>query len=376
MMNTDPIAVAVRAEMQAQQLDQAVLARAADVPESALASFLERGGEFSTAKLARVADALGLDDLALLDGHRKPLLRPSVFLRHAASWQDYSDQDTAVLDAALQQARAFRDIRGALGAVPLVGFPRTDAPARPAQAARAGYALAARLRSALGLALDVAVPDIRALVEDRLGVLVLVRPLKTAGATAMTVCAPDGVAALVLNSEDVRRRENNLLARVHLAHETCHALFDPVATGRLNLVLEREGSEAASANEQRAGAFAAEFLMPEAGLGALLGSPRKSLGLAAAEDVVQQVRANFGVPREIAVFHLHHRRFLTDALRDQLKTGKAPNVGHKTSLPEPGGPSIAATELARRAMDEALISSGAARLALGIHALEPLPWLR
>ena len=57
------------------------------------------------------------------------------------------------------------------------------------------------------------------------------------------------------------RRTNAVLARVYLAHELCHVLFDP-SDGGLHIVLDVGSDRDVQAAEQRARAFAAELLLP------------------------------------------------------------------------------------------------------------------
>lgn len=130
---------------------------------------------------------------------------------------------------------------------------------------RHGYYLAQQTRVALALG-EEQIPSMRALCEDVLGIPVVQAELGewTAGVTVEV--APD-VRAIVVNVSG--GNHDVFMRRATLAHEVEHLLYDP--SQQLNRLrvdeyesLEREVSEIPDRVEQRANAFAVEFLAPQA----------------------------------------------------------------------------------------------------------------
>lgn len=98
-----------------------------------------------------------------------------------------------------------------------------------------------------------------------------------------------------------------LVERVSICHELCHILFDELQGRAVDVVLEeepREGQEK-SPREQRAGAFAAELLIPKNGLRALFGDEGRQVATQnKADELVDDVRSFFCTPIEMAVNQL------------------------------------------------------------------------
>ena len=92
----------------------------------------------------------------------------------------------------------------------------------PTAAAKEGYALARGLRRRLELD-NSQRTDIVSLAEDRLGVPVCVEALATRQLRAAAVIGRHRDAAIVISSA----RFMSTRARVDIAHELCHILFDP-----------------------------------------------------------------------------------------------------------------------------------------------------
>jgi Zn-dependent peptidase ImmA (M78 family) len=216
--------------------------------------------------------------------------------------------------------------------------------------------------------------DLRALVEERFGVAVLVRRLESKGVTAVCVRAEDA-GAIVLDARDPLRAQNPLIGRVHLAHELCHALFDPSPGGVhvvVDLVLDRKTQQA----EQRARAFAAELLLPLQGIKQMVDRPGVIRDPQAALDLIGRVRSRFGTPHAIATNQLCNQNLIDANLRESLEgamsifTDGAPDM----ELPHVDAASLLVADLARRAHDDELITDSEARAMLGLDRLAPLPW--
>ena len=162
-----------------------------------------------------------------------------------------------------------------------------------------GYALARWARK-LGHVEKVPLPDLASWIEATFSVPVLTAPLATTQLEGVTVLGPRGVA-LVL---DRARVGDALPMRRTMAHELCHALFDPLPSEpawRPEFGGDPAGDE--ELLEQRARAFAAELLIPLAGLRRLElpAEPQARVGV---------VAEHFGAPTELTRFHLDNHGFL------------------------------------------------------------------
>ena len=339
---------------------------------------LEQGQPgITTTQLSDVARALSLDPLALLDGREVSRPVPSVFLRHA-QLQDFDERDSEVLDEALEQGLSLANLRAMLGEptleIHLGAFEQREAPTdRPEAPAQDGYRLARELRKKLG---NPAAPlgDMRALLEERLGIAILVRTLKSGHVTALSIRAGP-CAVIVLSAHESHRAAHPLLRRVDLAHELGHVLGDS-SSGGLHIVIDAVADRRNHAAEQRARAFAAELLLPLEGLTQVLGPPRGVTEPSAAMELVARARSRFGTSHEPAANHLCNLRFIDRNLLDWLKAGHSQFTGQLpvTSLPEEGAPSQLVAEYVARAHRAELLTDGEARALLGMERLAPLPW--
>jgi hypothetical protein len=229
------------------------------------------------------------------------------------------------------------------------------------------------VRQGLGLSLEP-MPDLGELFEERFEIAVVVESLPFEKMTAISVRDEKGAAAIVLNANDPQRLENLPLDRVYLAHELCHVLRDP-SDGGIHIVIDTSDANEVERSEQRARAFAAEFLMPLLALSAMFGTPKLVDSETAARALVTKARGHFSTPWEIATNHLNHHGFISDSARLALLQRKsAPIRGAATRLPGAGKPSIALTDRVRRANEEGIITDGQARVALRISVDDALPW--
>jgi Zn-dependent peptidase ImmA (M78 family) len=217
-----------------------------------------------------------------------------------------------------------------------------------------GYRLAVALRKELGNPAQPIDSMVR-LTEDRLGVPVVFAPLseKTYGITAA------GEGAVVVLIAD-RLRSNPAVLRRTLAHELCHALYDPLDVDGTFATSDGEESSAGEGDvasvepvERRARAFSAELLMPQAGLESFLRG-RGTSTEQEVREVTLDVSRHFGAPLEMARRHLCNRKFLDERWLEEGHQGESPRIS-----PEPDG------TLFQRVLQEATerdeISGGRAR---------------
>jgi hypothetical protein len=201
----------------------------------------------------------------------------------------------------------------------------------------------------------------------------MVRRLTTIGSSAFAVKASDSAAIVLAPSSHGREPH----ARVWIAHELCHVLFD-ADDGGVNVVVDFEVDRRAHQSEQRARAFAAELLLPENGLEQLIGAPREVSGEIASKNLVAMARDAFGSTWQVTANHLCNLRFIRPSLRPWLEL-QQPTPSTRdwlTSLPPEGGPSSHVAALAQRAYDAGHLTDGEVRAILDLDRLSPLPWDR
>ena len=167
---------------------------------------------------------------------------------------------------------------------------------------RAGYELAEFARESLGLGLTP-ISSMRALVERRLGIPVIqvALPKAIAGATISS----NGQRGIVLNTEGAN--SNVWIRRATLAHELGHILFDPekhLSSVRVDSYSEMErnaehGKQSLDSVEQRANAFAIEFLAPREAVLRLVPSPAR-----VSAESIANVMETFGLGRAAARYHV------------------------------------------------------------------------
>ncbi|TMQ08789.1 MAG: ImmA/IrrE family metallo-endopeptidase [Deltaproteobacteria bacterium] len=283
--------------------------------------------------------------------------------------------EAPALDAALAHARARNELARLVsedvGLFPEHRLQTREVAGDAADSpARQGYLLARELRHAVGNDAN-AFTDLRELVERVCGVTVLVRRLATIGSSAFAVKAED--AAAIVLAPITHPREP--LARVWLAHELCHVLFDPDAGG-VHVVVDFDDDRQARQAEQRARAFAAELLLPEAGLRKLIGAPSGVTGEVASRNLIAMARDAFGSTWQVTANHLCNLGFISMGLRDWLERQQAPAMSRpwSTSLPVVDAPSLQLGSLTRRGYDAGHLTDGEVRALLGLDVLAPLPW--
>lgn len=367
------IGTVIRQTRERLRVTQADLAKRSSVSAVLLAAQEAGTTLLSTAKLDRIASALGLDAAALSEGREQ--VRGLVAHPKYAGHTDFRQEDLRTLDRAQQHAEALRELSALLAERTLLDDATPRAPG--AKAALDGYAKAREVRRLLGLTVEP-LPELAGLVVERVGVPVMLEKLRTSGLHAATVRSNGSrAAAIVLNTAAADRAtlpaQRALLERVDICHELCHALYDEPVDQLIDVTIERVGADLDESRvEKRARAFAAELLLPREGLVRLLGKPKRSDSPKMASEFVDKARTYFLTPVEIAVHHLGNHGYFAPFLRVAL-------LAEARGRPQaPATDDIAwrrALEArARRAHEAGLITGGAARVMLGVELGEPLPW--
>ena len=166
----------------------------------------------------------------------------------------------------------------------------------------AGYDLAGSTRERLRLGLEP-IESMRDLVEHRLGIPIIqvALPKRIAGATISS----HGRRGIVLNTDGAN--SNVWIRRTTMAHELAHILFDPeeqLSNVRVDSYDEmaRDAQNGASSPdnvEQRANAFAVEFLAPRDAVKRIVPSPAQ-----VSTASIERVMSRFGIGRAAARFHV------------------------------------------------------------------------
>lgn len=324
----------------------------------------EKGGA-SSIVVSALCGLYGVDPARLVAGQIATLDSHAAVFLFSGDLSDLAQTDLPTLASALNVARAIsadpeasQRLRRRLDRTPA----RPAGPS-PAHAARQGYLLARDLRAALVLGGN-AVDRFSPLLES-LGIVALTASLSTPSLRAAAVLDADrAAAAIVLNGSG---RDRGPAQRVAVAHEICHLVYDPIGvatcTVTLDAIAEAKGSDLL---ESRARGFAAEFLLPVAGLRMTLGGPRGLSSVTEAQAAIRTVCATFRTPWEIAANHLYNTGFIGMAPWTELKQGpvsriSAPDAQDEESYALPlrdSSDHAGIASLARiRARDEAIHAS-------------------
>lgn len=268
----------------------------------------------------------------------------TVFLLHSAT-PTFDSADLVMFEEAMRAARIFtaqspNAEQTALNRRRFKAVP--PALPNPRDAAKQGHRLARQVREALKNP-DQPLGDMRKLLEEHFGIPVLVRGLRSSDLRAAAALDADRVCAAVLLSEDDGSRLlNPRLTSVYLAHELCHILFDPSRPGRVQIALDDQIKGEASAGrnkllEARAKGFAAELLLPEAGLARLFVNESAPNTLNDAATRVRRALNIFQTPREIAIRHLKNLGYIThDQAEGLLAQKDLRSLTDSTVLPSSG----------------------------------------
>ncbi len=171
------------------------------------------------------------------------------------------------------------------------------------------YVLEARgkaeeLRNAYDLGLD-SIGNLYHFIEESLGILVVSRPMGSEGIDGIFAKRGDSRLIVVNSDKQVTRQ------RFTTAHELGHFFFDNISgTG---IKIDQNIYEGNSIPEKRANAFAAHFLMPEAGVKRVLNTRRASKKISP-YDVIH-LKYHFGVSYKAALYHLENLGFIDSKTR-------------------------------------------------------------
>ncbi len=260
-------------------------------------SRLEAGiRSIKSTELARIAEALGVSVMAILD----PSSLPGRLQISPRGDQRVVDPTTTRTDAVMRRLQGFAELSSLVGNF---NPPRKLllAEAKPGDRwYQTTDRQAAVVREALGFSVDGACyfSDIASAIELKLGVDVVVESHPD-GLIGATIADPD-CPLIFVNSEQPMHR-----ARFTLAHELFH-------------YLESEGSGVvydttlAGQSEKFANAFAAGFLMPVSGLQAVI----RDYGRTA--DALGHMMHRFGVSYRALVYRLHNGGLIRADGRDTL----------------------------------------------------------
>lgn len=225
------------------------------------------------------------------------------------------------------------------------------APRSRFDAIRQGASVGEQERRRLGIG-DAPLVDVTELLEKH-------------GVRTAVVDLPEDISGLTLVDRDtgpfvaVNRTEHILRRNFSFAHEYAHVLLDCDSTGRIS-----RGSERADLLEVRANSFAANLLIPEAGVREVLEALGKNAeGRLLAETPIDDERAvgieargsgaiakiqmhdvvllahHFGVSRQVVLYRLRNLRVISDRelqdLLGQEQAGQGRQLEKLLDLPEP-----------------------------------------
>jgi Zn-dependent peptidase ImmA (M78 family) len=166
----------------------------------------------------------------------------------------------------------------------------------------AGFRLASETRVRLDIKPSEPIESMTQLLESKLGVPVVYVDLP--GAFAGATLASGSARGIVVNG--LGGPELVWVRRMTMAHELGHFLWDP--TERLNRLIvdrrkdvEEDFTRRSDPVEQRANAFAVEFLAPRDALAQIF------LGAQDQRSAVETVIKEYGIGRAASIFHLQNR---------------------------------------------------------------------
>jgi len=173
-------------------------------------------------------------------------------------------------------------------------------PVEPGPGYRQGYDLARETRRVLGLGDEEPIESMRALLGEKVGIPLLTVELgqRVAGATL----ANGTRRGIVVNASGPTR--NPWIRRITAAHELCHYLWDPdtdLAALRVDTTDTVDfGTKPTDLVEQRANAFAVEFLAPQKGL------RRLAEKAGSRDEALEAISGHFGISARAAGYHLQN----------------------------------------------------------------------
>ena len=310
---------AIKSQREALGLDHGTLCRITRVSTNDLKR-IEDGaaGDIPLSVLEKVAFAMGLDESQI--AFQKHPVVTSIAGRlktmqdtiPGAGLSKLSATAVATLTEAASVIRTQISIQSSLrSSRETIQFnPSDDYGGYVSHAWKVGYDLAEQTRIRLGIGDGAAVPSMRDLVEYTLGIPVVQTelPQKIAGATISVELGANKYRGVVLNTQGANERPQ--VRRATLAHEVGHLLFDP--DPYLNKVhvdsydgLNDNPELGRDRVEQRANAFAINFLAP-------VGAIRDVISPPFTERHIVETVSTFGISVTAARLHLnnaYYRKF-------------------------------------------------------------------
>lgn len=299
-LSHETLAQRIKDAMARAGLTQQELARAVDMEPTALSKALSGRRGFKLVEVALIAEHLQVPTDVLLadDGIEAP--RPALAARTEGAV-------SAVAKTAVTRAERIHDVDQLLNDL---GYPDPSSmslplPAPGADPIRQGERLADAARQLAGSS-DANLPtepdDLAAWVEDAFGVDVCMTALPS-GLDGLAVSSGRLRLALVSSSVAATRQ------RFTIAHEMCHlACGDGV-----ELTLDEDVFGRHTAEEQRANAFAAAFLMPAAAL------REATRDQPVEEQLVIELLDRFRVSLDALAFRLHNIGAVSASGRDAIR---------------------------------------------------------
>ena len=308
-------------------LSQEEVAAALGLPRPAISKIESGRRRVSSIELAKLAKLYGRPLSFFLEPEAEGPQEPSLAYLLRTSTLEITPADKQALAQAYHRYKEYARLeRLVLGSVEA----REPVPAYGSRPMRArgpvdeGYRLAEEERRRLGLGEDP-IRDLFPLLEGQ-GIKVLKHRFAPGSAVAgcLFFDEPDG-PCIVVNADQPLGRQ-----RFTAAHEYCHYLRDPEL--RSHAVEIQEPGTGKEPHEQRADAFAAAFLMPEAGVTRYL----EELGLSRGdplhpEEVVLLCRY-FGVSYEAMLWRLTNLGWCNEEQRLQLKAFQPTKVARSMGL--------------------------------------------
>jgi Zn-dependent peptidase ImmA (M78 family) len=343
----------IRTLLERTRLPLLQLAQQAEIPVDLLQAARQGSLQgWTTSMVERLAITSRVDPAAVWSDEPLEAVPALHFLRGLL--RDFHPDDLVPMETAIERGASLRAMTELLGHP--VGWASfgPELPREPAW--KHGYALAQQVRDFLDCP-DVPIVDMHSLLGERFAVYVVYRPLRTARLFAATLSS-NSARAVVVNSELCTDAP---VVRRTLAHELCHVLFDSTH-GAAILEIDTDDGSGQDAKEQRAGAFAAELLVPRAGIERHLGVPTSTRDLDVALHYVSEISRVFGAPRKLVIHHLKNHKWMDSATeRSALSSLRSSDID--AELPSFGSPDPTVDWLERRveeAVQAELITSGRA----------------
>lgn len=301
-------------------LDIKTVAQRANVSED-LVKDVESGKKaVDSHSLCNICQVLNIDDYTFSASHDSGRPELSIRLKTTKDGGKLTKHDLPVLTSCAWIAeREVRLQKWLNQHVPFTSDKNPDYGSSDRPAFRVGYDLAKKTRELLGIPPGAPIPSMRDLCK-RLAIPYIQTELSES--VAGLTLASGNVRSIVVNM--CGRNKNPWLRRVTVAHELGHLLWDPDRElNHLNLDTYEEIEKSYSIEsreksrwvEQRANAFAVEFLLPSDYIDER--KANESVG-----SYIRKIMNTYGVSFTSTKQHLYHNHMLSDSDLDELDAGE------------------------------------------------------